>query len=121
MRRKIAFNSPGIWGMSPKMTPQLASRVSPRPQAAALARDEFRMLLRNRLHPANSTRQVDGALPPAQCVTFGSVETLNESLLGHGGWPKPLLLMPVPPSGFGVMSKMMLSGWFGSPAIPPST
>ncbi len=33
MRRKIALNSPGIWGMSAKMAPQLVSRVSPGLQA----------------------------------------------------------------------------------------
>ncbi len=33
MRRKIALNSPGIWGISAKMAPQLLSRVSPGLQA----------------------------------------------------------------------------------------
>jgi hypothetical protein len=33
MRRKIALNRPGIWGMSVKMAPQLVSRVSPGLQA----------------------------------------------------------------------------------------
>src|SRR5438477_11121110 len=33
MRRKIALNSPGIWGLSAKIAPQLVSRVSPGPQA----------------------------------------------------------------------------------------
>jgi hypothetical protein len=33
VRRKIALNSPGIWGMSAKMAPQLLSRVSPGLQA----------------------------------------------------------------------------------------
>src|ERR1700693_2114096 len=33
MRRKIALNSPGIWGISAKMAPQLVSRVSPGLQA----------------------------------------------------------------------------------------
>jgi len=34
----------------------------------------------------------------------------------HLGWPNPLALLPVPPLGFGVMSKMMLSGCAASPA-----
>ena len=33
MRRKIALNSSGIWGMSAKMAPQLVSPVSPGLQA----------------------------------------------------------------------------------------
>src|SRR5207247_10640274 len=46
MRRKIALNSPGIWGMSAKMAPQLVSRVSPGLQAFGPG--------------ANETRQNDG-------------------------------------------------------------
>src|SRR6266851_9534779 len=33
VRRKIALNGPGNWGMSAKMAPQLVSRVSPGLQA----------------------------------------------------------------------------------------
>jgi len=36
------------------------------------------------------------------------------------GCPKPPALIPVPPFGFGVMSKMMLSGRAGSPDTPPT-
>src|SRR5256885_9133003 len=38
----------------------------------------------------------------------------------HVGWPKPPLLLPVPPLGFAVMSNTMLSGRAGSPETPPT-
>jgi hypothetical protein len=44
----------------------------------------------------------------AQGWTAGSVNGLVPK--GHAAWPNPLLLIPVPPFGFNVMSKTMLSG-----------
>jgi hypothetical protein len=47
----------------------------------------------------------------SQCVTGGRPETAAAvGGLRHVGWPKPLVLIPVPPFGFGLMSKMILSG-----------
>lgn len=51
---------------------------------------------------------------PAQGSTAGRVA--EPEVFGHVAWPNPDLLLPVPPFGFGVMSKMMLSGCVESPA-----
>ena len=51
-------------------------------------------------------------------LTGGSVD--GSGLFKHVGWPKPPLLIPVPPEGFGVMSNTILSGRFGSPDTPPT-
>ena len=50
--------------------------------------------------------------------TAGSVD--EPEVLIQVGWPKPPALRPVPPFGFGVMSKTMLSGRTGSPDTPPT-
>ena len=51
-------------------------------------------------------------------LTGGSVD--GSGLFKHVGWPKPPLLIPVPPEGFGVMSNTILSGRFESPDTPPT-
>ena len=50
-------------------------------------------------------------------ATAGSVAG-SPSALVQWGWPKPPALIPVPPLGFGVMSKIMLSGCVASPETP---
>ena len=53
--------------------------------------------------------------------TAGRLETAaGVGLFRHIGCPNPPLLIPVPPYGFGVMSKIMLSGCLGSPETPPT-
>jgi Domain of unknown function (DUF4286) len=44
MRRKIALNSPGIWGISAKMAPQLVSRVCPGLQASGPGASKTRQM-----------------------------------------------------------------------------
>ena len=44
----------------------------------------------------------------AYFCTAGSL--LGSPVFKHLGWPNPLALFPVPPLGFAVMSKIMLSG-----------
>ena len=56
--------------------------------------------------------------PATQGWTGGRVA--DPDVFRHVGWPNPDLLMPVPPFGFGSMSKMMLSGRAGSPETPPT-
>ncbi len=58
------------------------------------------------------------APPLTQGWTGGRVA--DPDVFRHVGWPNPDLLMPVPPFGFGSMSKMMLSGRAGSPETPPT-
>jgi len=68
-----------------------------------------------------SGRRVMWPTSPKHCVTGGRdvglcVVGLTSGLFRHRGWPNPLALLPVPPLGLGVMSKMILSGWVVSPA-----
>ena len=69
---------------------------------------------------ARPTRRQNVESGNRQCegygITGGRVEGFP--VLIHVGWPKPAELIPVPPLGLGVMSKMMLSGCAGSPETP---
>lgn len=61
--------------------------------------------------------------PMADCqATQGwtGCRSADPEVFRHVGWPNPDLLTPVPPFGFAVMSKMMLSGRAGSPETPPT-
>ncbi len=51
-------------------------------------------------------------------ITTGKVE--GTPVLMQVGCPKPPALFPVPPFGFAVISKMMLSGCVASPETPPT-
>src|SRR6185437_11631292 len=67
---------------------------------------------------AGSVPSPEGTLN-SQCVcTAGRVERSGAG--EHVGCPNPVALIPVPPLGFGLMSKMMLSGCEGSPETPPT-
>src|SRR2546421_3584882 len=52
--------------------------------------------------------------PVNQGSTTGRVP--EPEVFGHVAWPNPDLLLPVPPFGFAMISKMMLSGCVESPA-----
>ena len=69
---------------------------------------------RGSARPNNSADPYARLSPTGYGRTAGNV--LGSPVLRQVGWPKPLALFPVPPSGFGVMSKMMLSGCVPSPA-----
>jgi len=76
-------------------------------------------------------RRGDGA--PPRVMTLGPMadcqatqgwtgcRSADPEVFRHVGWPNPDLLTPVPPFGFAVMSKMMLSGRAGSAETPPNS